>query len=49
MVTTSNAKITNNTEYTIELESGTSGNEIISAGDVIDNGSNDARSIPLQP
>jgi len=41
-------KITNYTEYTIELESGTSGNEIISAGRVIDRGSNNVRSIALE-
>ena len=33
-------KITNYTEYTILLEEGTSGNEVISCGRVIDNGSN---------
>jgi len=48
MVTTSDAKITNHTEYTIELAPGTSGNEVISAGGVIDNGSNDVSSIPLE-
>jgi len=48
MVTADNAKITNHTEYTIELASGTRGNEIISAGNVIDRGSNDVRFINLE-
>ena len=39
-VSASGVNITNNTEYTILLEEGTSGNEIISCGPVIDNGSN---------
>ena len=40
--------ITNYTEYTIVLESGTRGNTIISAGSVEDNGSNDVRRIDLE-
>jgi len=47
-VSAGGVKITNYTEYTIELESGTSGNEIISAGPVVDRGSNNVRSIPLE-
>lgn len=47
-VAADNSSITNYTEYTIELESGTSGNTIISAGTVIDNGSNNVSYIDLE-
>ena len=40
-VSANNAEITNYTEYTIVLDTGTSGNVIISCGEVIDNGAND--------
>lgn len=40
VVSGDNSTIRNETEYTIVLESGANGNRIISAGDVINNGSN---------
>jgi len=40
VVSGDNSTIRNETEYTIVLESGASGNRIISAGDVDDNGNN---------
>lgn len=42
-----NSTIRNETEYRIVLESGTSGNTVVSAGDVTDNGSNDVSLINL--
>ena len=42
-----NSTIRNETEYEIVLESGTSGNTIISAGDVTDNGLNSVSRIDL--
>lgn len=42
-----NSTIRNETEYRIVLESGTSGNTVISAGDVTDNGSNNVSFISL--
>ncbi|MDB4512335.1 discoidin domain-containing protein, partial [Arenicella sp.] len=47
LVSADNSDITNYTEYTIELESGTSGNNVTSAGRVIDNGSNNVTLIDL--
>ncbi|BCE01091.1 discoidin domain-containing protein [Marinicellulosiphila megalodicopiae] len=47
-VSGNNSTITNETEYTIILEEGTSGNTIISAGDVIDNGDNDVTLVELE-
>ena len=39
--------IRNETEYRIVLQSGTHGNNVVSAGDVIDNGSNNVTRINL--
>jgi len=47
VVSGNNSTIRNETEYRIILESGTRGNTIISAGDVIDNGSNNVSRISL--
>jgi len=47
-VNNNNNNITNYTEYTIVLASGTNGNTITSAGDVIDNGSNAVTRIDLE-
>lgn len=47
VVSGNNSTIRNETEYRIILESGTQGNTIISAGDVIDNGNNDISRISL--
>ena len=47
VVSGNNSTIRNETEYRIILESGTQGNTIISAGDVIDNGNNNVSRISL--
>ena len=44
----SNSTIRNETEYAIVLVEGTSGNTVISAGNVTDNGDNDVSSITLE-
>ncbi len=47
VVSGSNSTIRNETEYRIVLESGSSGNTVISAGEVTDNGSNNVSRIAL--
>ena len=47
VVSGNNSDIINETEYTIVLEKGTSGNTVKSAGEVIDNGSNHVTHIQL--
>jgi len=48
VVSGNNSTIRNETEYRVILEAGTSGNTIISAGDVLDNGNNNVTRIDLE-
>jgi hypothetical protein len=48
MVYGNNSTITNETEYAIVLDEGTSGNTVISAGEVTDYGSNDVTIVDLE-